>query len=336
MATLHNGYNKFNKTIKLKQSDKDGLIRSRNSIRDKIKKYFREEKPDELQPTFNAQGSFEMNTTVNPIPEYDDNDKKLLKYDLDYGVYFVEKENEDNEKTIDTWHNWVYNAVDDHTITPTKDKATCVRVVFADGHHIDLPIYYQEDDEITLAHKSKGWLESNPVEFSDWFNEIVKEKQQLRRIVRYLKAWRNFREITNTNLKLPSGFVFTILAVDNYVEDDNDDTAFRKTVIKIKEKLDQQFKCYRPTTPKDEDLLEEYSETRKSNFLTALDSLITACKNADEENNFKKASEHIRKQFGDRFPEGEDKDEDSKSKELSAALGASLIKPKPYAKGWDY
>lgn len=336
MATLHNEYNKFNKTIKLKQADKDGLIRSRNSIRDKIKKYFREEKPDELQPTFNAQGSFEMNTTVNPIPEYDKDKNKLLKYDLDYGVYFKEKESEDNKRSIQTWHNWVYDAVDDHTSIPSKDKDTCVRIMFTDGHHIDLPIYYQEGDEITLAHKSKGWLESNPVEFSDWFNEIVKEKQQLRRIVRYLKAWRNFREITNTNLKFPSGFILTILAVNNYIEDDNDDTAFRKTVIKIKEKLDQQFKCNRPTTPTNEDLFEEYSYTRKTDFLNVLESLINACKDADEEKNFKKASEFLQKHFGDRFPSGEDKDEDSKSKELSTALGASLIKPKPHAKGWNY
>ena len=40
-----------------------------------------------------------MNTTVNPIPIYDEEKKKNLhKYDLDYGVYFTEKENEDNKK----------------------------------------------------------------------------------------------------------------------------------------------------------------------------------------------------------------------------------------------
>ena len=336
MATLHKEYNKFNKTIKLKSDDKDGLIKSRNSIRDKIKKYFREEKPDELQPSFKAQGSFEMNTTVNPIPEYDDNDKKLLKYDLDYGVYFIEKEDEDNKRSIETWHNWVYNAVDDHTNTPTKDKATCVRVVFADGHHIDLPIYYQEDEEINLGHKIKGWLESNPVEFSEWFNDEAKENQQLRRIVRYLKAWKNYQETKNTNLKFPSGFILTILATNNFVLDDNDDIAFKETIIKIKETLDSKFECKRPTTPTGEDLFEEYSETKKTNFLNALENLISACKDADEEKNFKKASEFLQKHFGDRFPSGEDKDEDSKNKELTTALGASLIKPKPHAKGWYY
>lgn len=333
MATLHKYYSEFNTTIKLNNDKKESLEKSIDSIKGKIIKYFKEEKKDELQPTFNGQGSFYMNTTVNPIPIYDEEkDKNLLKYDLDYGVYFLEKENENNKKKIDTWHSWIYNAVDDHTNTPSKSKNTCVRVNFADGHHIDLPIYYVKDDITKLGHKSKDWIKSKPTEFTEWLNDEVKKNQQLRKIVRFLKAWKNFRETKNTNLKFPSGFSLTILATNNYKSDDNHDIAFLETVKNIHNKLKNNFECKRPTTPKNEDIFEDFSKTRKEDFMSALESLVNDLESAKEEKNYKKATEYLRKHFGERFPLGKDKDEENTNSKLSSLLTASTIKPKPYAK----
>jgi hypothetical protein len=331
MATLHKEFNTFNKTVKLSDAKRISLIKSRTEIKRKIRVYFQNEKKDELQPKFWAQGSFEMKTTVNPIPTENASGEKLYEYDLDYGVYLIEKDGENNIKPIETWHNWVYDAVDDHTNIPSKDKDTCVRVVFADGHHIDLPIYYKLGDKIELAHKTKGWLISDPLAFYEWFNEKAKDNQQLRRIVRYLKSWKNYREWKNTNLKLPSGFELTILAVNNFKTNDRDDIALKDTVESINNSLNKRFECLRPTTPVNENVFDDYSETRKNNFLTALKSLIDDCNKALDEKNFKNASEYLRKQFGERFPQGEDKNEDDKSKELEYSLKSSLI-AKPYFK----
>lgn len=331
MASLHQQYNRFNTQISLNKDKKASLITSRNSLKEKIKKYFKEEKSDELQPKFWEQGSFAMNTTVNPIPVKDEDDKTLLKYDLDLGIYFIENEDEDNRKNIDTWHNWVFNAVENHTNTaPPVRKNTCVRVIFNDGHHIDLPIYYVNDDKIELAHKNKGWIESDPKEFAEWFTNKAKENQQLRRIVRYLKAWKNYREIKNSNLRFPSGFALTILAVNNFSPNDRDDIALKETIEKIKETLDFNFECLRPTTPEGEDVFSNFSETRKNDFLNAIDCLLKDCQNALDEKNFKTASKYLRKHFGDRFPEGKDENEEAKSNRLSNALGATLAS-KPYA-----
>ncbi|MCT4589114.1 MAG: hypothetical protein N4A71_14930 [Carboxylicivirga sp.] len=330
MATLHKEFIAFNKQIKLTDSRKDKLRKSRKDIKKKIRKWFKENKPDELQPKFHGQGSFEMNTGVNPIPVKDDEGNSLLKYDLDFGVYFIEKEDEDNKKTIDTWHNWVYKAVENHTNQNPIKKTTCVRVIFSDGHHIDLPIYYKQDDVIELAHKSKDWIESDPKAFYEWFNDL--KCQQLTRIVRYLKAWKNYREDKNSNLKLPSGFELTILAANNYVKDDNDDKALRETVRKIDEELNKEggFECMRPTSPV-EDVFADYSDTRKTNFLNTLASLLNDLDRAKDEKNFKKASEILRNnQFGERFPLGEDANEKDKSNNLGAAIGGATVKPKPY------
>ncbi len=333
MAVLHKEFTKYNKEIKLTTSRKEKLKASRKEIKKKIRNWFKDNKPDELQPKFHGQGSFEMNTTVNPIPVKDEEGNTLLKYDLDFGVYFIEKDEDDadNRQTIETWHNWVYNSVENHTDKKPIRKTTCIRVVFSDGHHIDLPIYYKLDDVIELAHKAKDWIKSDPKEFYEWFNDL--KCGQLERIVKYIKGWKNFRELKNTNLKLPSGFELTILAANNYVEDENDDVAFRETVRKIDEELNKTngFKCLRPTTPKDEDVFENYSDSRRNSFLSALGSLLNDLDRTKNEKIFKKASEIlINNQFGERFPLGEDVNEEDKSKCLGMSIGSALISPKPY------
>ena len=123
-----------------------------------------------------------------------------------------------------------------------------------------------------------------------------------------------------------------IVAYGLRAEDDNDDKAFRKTIYKIDKELNKAggFKCFRPTTPV-EDVFAEYSETRKTNILNTLSSLLTDLDRAKDEKNFKKASEILRNnQFGERFPLGEDENEKDKSKKLGATIAAASVIPKPY------
>ncbi len=331
MARLHKEYNQFNGKLVLTKKRKESLLGSRDSLRTKIENYFKEEKSDELQPTFEMQGSFEMNTVVNPIIEYDDDENAIRKYDLDDGVCFIEIEGEDNRKEISTWHDLVYNAVNDHTGNESIRKATCVRVVFSDGHNVDLPIRYINDGDSELAHRSEGWIISEPKEFSDWFNAKANKKIQIRRLVRYAKGWKNYRQLTNNNLKFPSGFEMAILITENYQEDDFDDNSFRLTMSAVLEKLNDKFECKRPTTPTDDDLFESYSEIRRNDFLNELEKLVDACNKADEEDNFKTASEYLRSNiFGERFPLGKDESSKQKSSRKSSLIGVPLA-PKPYA-----
>jgi len=49
-------------------------------------------------------------------------------------------------------------------------------------------------DTIMLAQRSEGWTESDPRAIEDWFLEaLATHGEQLRRICRYIKAWRDFR-----------------------------------------------------------------------------------------------------------------------------------------------
>ena len=318
MANNNDQFKAFNTSIKLSNDKKDELLKNRKALRKKIKKYFEENKPDEIQPKFHSQGSFEMNTTVNPIPVWsDEDDKNLYKYDIDDGVYFIGDEDQDDRYSIQTYHNWIYDAVDGHTGKDPIDKNTCVRVIYADGHNIDLPIYYKKGDIPELAHKTKGWIESDPKEFYEWFNEETKTNRQLRRIVRYLKAWKDYRESSNSQKKMPSGFILTILATDNIAySKDRDDIALKDTLKNIKLALDSKFECLRPTSPKGEDLLNGYAN--KDYFLNELDKFVTSAEQAINGSNPKDACMKWQKHFGDRFCCSTAKDIDEKATSFSS------------------
>ena len=321
MANNHEQFIAFDDTIALSQTKEDELKKNRKALREKIRKYFKDNKSDEIQPKFNSQGSFVMKTTVNPIPKWSDEDKKnLYKYDIDDGVYFMGNEEPADRYEEQTYHNWIYDAVADHTSKGAQDRTTCVRVLYADGHHIDLPIYYKRKDIKNsipeLAHTSKEWLDSDPEEFYKWFNTKADSNKQLRRVVRYFKAWADYKN-TMSSTKMPPGFILTILVTNSISYDERDDIAMKETLINIQNKIDDSkggtFKCYRPTTPSNEDLFAGYSDTRKNNFLNNLDSFVKSASQAIGNTNQKDGCLKWQKHFGERFSCSTAKDEEEQA-----------------------
>ncbi|MNP28667.1 Cyclic AMP-GMP synthase [compost metagenome] len=184
------------------------------------------------------------------------------------------------------------------------DKNTCVRVIYKNNYHVDLPVYIMSGDHPKLAHKSKGWIDSDPKALTKWFNGEVKSKgDQLKRVVRYFKAWKDNKD---GDTKLPSGMVLSILAANHFVSDflDNDDNAFVDTARAIHESLNESFSLVRPVFPSEE-LISDWSETKKNNFLSKLDSLIKKGDQAIAETDKTNASQKWIDIFGDRFPEYE-------------------------------
>ncbi|SFM54264.1 hypothetical protein SAMN03159341_1463 [Paenibacillus sp. 1_12] len=171
------------------------------------------------EPKFYGQGFYMMNTTVTPIDG---------EYEIDDGIYLEHLKDTDEKDwaTPVTVHNWIVKAMKEHTTTDPVDKNTCVRVIYKANYHVDLPIYVKKTDaHPKLAHKTKGWIDSYPKELTKWFNDEVKEKgNQLKRLVRFLKAWKDNKEGV---VKLPSGMFLTILAANHFVAyyPDEDDAA---------------------------------------------------------------------------------------------------------------
>lgn len=290
MANLNKLFSNFEEEISLKSKKKENLKKGRDALREKIRNSFKEK--ERSTPKFCGQGSYMMKTTVNPIDG---------EYDIDDGVYLQGYSDKDSEEwpTTSTVHRWIKDAVDGHTSTPPKDKNTCVRVIYVDDYHIDLPSYIVKDDVCYLAHKRDGWIESDPKALTKWFIDKVQEKgEQVRRLVKYLKAWKDYNDV---DLK---GIAVTILVCENYYSYENrDDLALLGTVTEIINSLENEFTCKKPVIPY-EDLFEEIDEVNQNKLLESLKSLKTEIQNAVDKEDEAEASDIMIKVFGDRFPKG--------------------------------
>ena len=116
--------------------------------------------------------------------------------------------------------------VKDKKIWRMSPKPTCIRIEISDFAHIDIPLYAIPDedfvllkesmeargyaaltyamdsakdrwtalptDHVLLAHREEDWIKSDPRAMKEWFVQAVEDHgPQLRRVVRYLKAFRD-------------------------------------------------------------------------------------------------------------------------------------------------
>jgi hypothetical protein len=84
------------------------------------------------------------------------------------------------------------------------------------------------------------------------------------------------------------------------------------------------FECYRPTTPTDEDLFKNYSDTKRDYFLSQLDSFVKSAKEAIEGTNPKESCEKWQKHFGDRFSCSSAIDENEAKEKAKALVEGTL------------
>lgn len=309
MANCHSLFQDFNKNLNITKSKKDSLIKSKDTLREKIKKYFKDNHPG-YTPEFFIQGSYKMNTMIRTKDD---------TCDLDDGIHFKIEP----DVTPTTLMNWVYNAVKDHTSGGQQKRKKCIRVIYKNDYHIDLPIYKQgeNDDYPYLAIKDKAWdeEESDPKGFVDWYNN--QKTDQMTRITKYLKSWGD-QDVK----KMPSGLAMTLFSEKYLVSNDRDDIALRDTLIAIENGLLQKWEAIMPTKPCD-DVLANYDDSFKDNFLSSLNNFINDAKAAISEKSQFKASKLWRKHLGQRFPLGEEGDSNENKNALIGIAKTSVYKP---------
>lgn len=316
MANCNNLFKEFDGNLQITKTKRDAIKKSDDALRERIKKYFKENHP-KYKPKFFQQGS---SKTKNRIRTKDDT------CDLDDGVYF--DSNPDNV-TGTTLQRWVKEAVDGTTSASPSHRKKCITVDYVAGYNIDLPVFVfdeDNDDHPMLAVKDSDFQEDDPKEFIEEFNKTKDKDGQLIRITRYLKAW-----CDHVREKMPSGLAMTVLAMKHLQTNDRDDRALKYTLIEIENELKSYFACKMPTTPKD-DLFGDYSSERERNFMSRLKSFIEDAKKAcDEEKNQLKASRLWQRHLGKTyFPDGKDEDEETvTSKSIAGTIGNS----KPFHNG---
>lgn len=229
----------------------------RQANRDRLKKGLEAAKePQALEHV--AQGSYAMSTMVQSETE---------SSDIDDGVVFSREAltgSRGGDRTANDAKEMVRAAVAStgDFKTPPEVRENCVRIYYADGFHVDMPVYrkYEENGTTHKELASTGsWKASAPEDITSWFNGQVTAKspddtngRQMRRMVRLLKAWSKSR----TSWSMPSGFVLSVLVDEHYYLNqswkERDDLALLNVMRGIRGRLLSNERVYRPVSPREE------------------------------------------------------------------------------------
>jgi len=323
---LQSEFNKFHDSIKLNDiEDNKKLREKRDMLINELKEYLKKKSDEDenfSRITFSIenQGSYSMGTGNKPLDDED--------YDIDVMILFNISKDEYSPLEV---KKWVYNALDKQFRT-VKFKKPCVRVQYhKDGEelfHVDLALYANDnsDDKTylsrgkpTSAAEDKKWEVANPKLLKEKINSQfsdVDERSQMKRNIRYLKRWKDFK-FKNTGDGKPTGIALTALAYnlfkpqivseafDSSVKP-NDLLALKNLVSAIINEFDwsDSIQVSLPVEPFN-NLFEKMTNNQQKTFKEKLESLELALQNVTNEPDPHEASKILRKQFGDDFPEME-------------------------------
>lgn len=238
------------------------------------------------------QGSYKYGTLIRPVHRGE-------QYDVDVGIYF-EWESEagrayPSPEQLRTWVQRELLAYSeqcsdiDHIEEPAKER--CSRAVFAQQFHVDTPVYHLErsKDKRRLACLTKGWENSDPKPIYTWFKDAASgdEREQLRRLIRYLKGWAAIAFVDNPDSR-PSSIFLTVIVTEAYhasrsgwvfgLNDDED--ALVDVITRIHDRLFAKREVRNPVVH-DEDL-NRMAADAWDGFLTCLQALRDVAERAAE------------------------------------------------------
>ncbi|WP_370221508.1 cyclic GMP-AMP synthase DncV-like nucleotidyltransferase [Cytobacillus sp.] len=252
MYDLNSKVKKFyGEHVVLPKADKNNLLNKKNinikRLKEGLKDYNEKNKTDyKLAEEPVVQGSVAMST----VTQNESND-----YDIDVAIIF-EKDNLGTLGTTAT-KNMIVNALKEKCKqfnTEPEAKTNCVRIVYADGYHIDFAIYRrykkeETDDKYIYEHCGSEWRERNPRTITQWFLDENKAKNyKLREVVRLLKMFCKSRPDSWKNM--PGGLILSVLANEQngaFESYDRMDERFYHVIVGIRDRLALDKEVYNPT-----------------------------------------------------------------------------------------
>lgn len=312
-------FNTFHNKIKLGREDEVyKKARERDSsITADVKKEFK----DAGYPVIDdfLTGSHGNNTAIHP-----------LSGDLDIDRALVIDDDQAPENPLDP-KNKTLSVLEERGFKNAKIKKPCVTADYAsDNVHIDYPIYKKSGDSYSLAvgkknsdEKNREWSPSDPKGLKSWVKDqslhaapAEKKHDQYRRLVRYLKRWRDFK-FSDPVLSKVYSIGLTVMAKECFVSDldsegfPSDLSALRQTVSQI---LDNEyFTCvdvdadrYKvqvdlPVSPY-RDIFDGSSTDTGTQFRNRLKKMLRKLEEAEGLDDVRKQCQIMNELFGDDFP----------------------------------
>lgn len=213
------------------------------------------------------------------------------------------------------------------------DKTTCIRIIMAPYAHIDIPLYAIPDDEFTqlakasmerygydsimdavvnaerdawtalpsdkvlLAHRENNWMVSDPRSLKDWFlGEVAAKGEQFRRVIRYLKAFRDWK----WPIAGPASILLMAAAAPLFEKRyRRDDLALLDVVAALPKRLRSGVKNPVDNT---ESLTDRLGKVGVEDAAKAFEELEKILRRAIDASCASQACNWVRKEFGPRFP----------------------------------
>lgn len=234
--------------VVLSQAEQTAMRKRRDANRERLRKGL--EKNDKPQPVeFVKQGSYAMRTML----QHPTND-----YDIDDGVYFDKADLvglRGAEMTPADAKWMVRDALDDGSFsTPPEVRRNCVRVFYAAGYHVDMPVYRRVPDGTGFVYElaaASGWRRSDARDVTAWFERELDATGQtylVRRLVRYLKKHARSRD--SWCGRILSGFGITVLVIERrHLDLSRDDRALYETMRAVRDRLNWNLVVTHPVTP---------------------------------------------------------------------------------------
>jgi len=324
MPTTQTYFNRFNEKIRISYEEDTKLRDKRDLLLDNIRhciKYFANHNNITIPhfDTFN-QGSYDLRTGIKPLYSED--------HDIDVGIVFQIKRNEaDPQKLV----NLVFQALQSPNRTVEK-KRPCLRVQYHKNdektYHVDIAIYCVEQglwnsENYFLARSPKTgskdiklWEQAAPFRLKEIFREKYQkneELEQFRRIIRYLKRWKDI-SFSATGNNRPTGIGLTA-CVYNWTtyQQINLDTGKSEDydlggLIQVVDKIIGSFNSWTnrlvvnlPVVPNN-DLFEKMTDSQMQNFKNKLLNLQNSLKQASQAKYINEFCNPLRNVFGEDFP----------------------------------
>ena len=241
----------------------------------------------------------------------------------------------------------VIKVLEDRGFKNAKIKTPCVTADYTNKNlHIDIPIYRKRNGNYELAvgkmnssEENKEWSASDPKGLTDWINNSScylgsanKKLEQYKRIVRYLKCWRD-KKFSPVVAKKVFSIGLTVMAKEKY-KPSFDDCDKPNDLVSIRDTVDamlsggyfsfqgeERYKV-RVTLPKSpwRDIFDGSSLNTGTQFYNKMTSLKGKLDKAIQESDLVKQCKILNEVFGDDFEVPNNSSNTKKAEYLTAGV----------------
>lgn len=321
MIKLKKQFNDFYDSIKISTEAND-MIKKRETLQKDFEDYFpgickdHDITVNKSDMEFFDQGSYRLNTTIK---------NKDGSVDRDVAVTFPLDINEhDDPRKLKKYGR---EALLINNVREPKIKEPCITVSYIKKEdeylHIDFPMYAKHNEKLYLARGKENsdeykWEEADPKGLNSYFDNYLVGNDQLRRIVRYIKKWKQEKyNSSDSKNSIPPSIGLTLLACTNFVsctssEGDDDLQSLYKTIKNIvnafsltyegDELVKAEIVCNLPVIPYSDIFYKmKNSDDHGVKFYNRLKK---ACDNLENANNLDSeydAATYVQKVLGDEF-----------------------------------